>query len=162
MEVRAMTDYVTKQFFGTAQTVFDSSTDIAAGNFSAAGTEFNNTSDSAVPYATHAVAMIEMPDWAAAPTAGHVVELWGLMQDVDGTDDETDAPSGTTSGGAHFLGAWVLAAADALQRRETVISLEGVRKFVPYIKNGSAQNLNNDGGTNMVVKITPFSYGTSA
>jgi hypothetical protein len=28
-----------------------------------------------------------------------------------------------------------------------------------YIKNGTAQNMNNDGGTNAVVKITPFSYG---
>ena len=27
------------------------------------------------------------------------------------------------------------------------------------IKNGTAQNMNNDGGTNAVVKITPWSYG---
>lgn len=157
-----MADYKTRMYFGTPQTVFDSATDIAASNFSGAGTAFDNTTDAAVPYATHAVAMIEMPDWAAAPVAGTTVELWGVMQDVDGTDDETDAPATTVSGGARFLGAWVIAAADALQRREIVISLEGVRKFVPYIKNGTAQNMNNDGGTNMVVKITPFCYGVSA
>jgi hypothetical protein len=156
-----MADYKTRQFFGTAQTVFDSSTDIAAGNFSGAGTAFDNTTDAAVPYATHALAMIEMPDWAAAPVAGTAVELWGLMQDVDGTDDVTQAPSGTASGGATFLGAWVISADDALQRRETVISLEGIIKFVPYIKNGTAQNMNNDAGTNMVVKIKPFSYGVT-
>lgn len=157
-----MADYPAKQFFGTAQTVINSGTDIAAGNFGAAGTDFDNTSDGAVPYATHAVAMLEAPDWAAAPTAGSQVELWGLMTNVDGTDDDTDAPSGTAQGGARFLGAWTMAAADALQRREIVISLIGVRSFTPYIRNGTTQNMNNDGGTNVVVKITPLSVGVTA
>jgi hypothetical protein len=156
-----MADYKTKMFYGTAQTVFNLATDIGAGAFSGAGTDFDNTTDSSVPYATHAVAMIEMPDWAAAPVAGTVVELWGLMVDVDGTDDDTDAPSSAASGGARFLGAWVVAAADALQRREIVIDLTGVRKFTPYIKNGTGQNMNNDAGTNMVVKITPFVVGVT-
>lgn len=156
-----MADVKTKMFFGTAQTVFDSSTDIAGGAFSGAGTAFDNTTDAAVPYASHAVAMIEMPDWAAAPVAGTTVQLWGLMVDVDGTDDDTDAPSSAASGGARFLGAWPIAAADALQRRTIVISLEGITKFTPYIFNGTAQNMNNDGGTNMVVKITPFTYGVT-
>lgn len=157
-----MADYKPKQFFGTAQTVFDSATDIAgSGTFSGAGTAFDNTSDASVPYATHALAMIEMPDWAAAPVAGTTVELWGLIQNVDGTDDETDAPSSTAAGGAHFLGAWIVAAADALQRRETVIDLTGIKSFVPYIRNNTAQNMNNDGGTNMVVKITPFVIGAT-
>lgn len=156
-----MADYKEKQFFGTAQTVFYSAVDIAASNFSGAGTTFDNTTDASVPYAPYAVAMIEMPDWAAAPVAGTTVELWGLMVDVDGTDDVTDAPATTASGGATFLGAWVVAAADALQRREIVIDLTGIRKFVPYIKNGTGQNMNNDGGTNMVVKITPFTVGVT-
>jgi len=156
-----MADYKPKMFFGTAQTVFNSSTDIGAGNFSAAGTDFDNTSDASVPYATDAVAMIEMPDWAAAPVAGTTVELWGLMVDTDGTDDDTDAPATTASGGARYLGSWVVAAADSLQRREIVISLMGIRKFTPYVKNGTAQNMNNDGGTNMVLKITPFVVGVT-
>jgi hypothetical protein len=100
-----MANYPVKQFFGTAQTVFNSSTDIAAGNFSAAGTDFDNTSDAAVPYATHALAMIEMPDWGAAPLATATVELWGLLINTDGTDDDTDAPSGSAAGGARFFGA---------------------------------------------------------
>lgn len=154
-----MANVPTKQIFGTAQTVIDSATDIAAGNFGSAGTEFTNN-DAAVPAAPLALAMIELPDWGAAPAAGTVVELWGTLTNVDGTDDDTDAPSGTASGGARFFGAWPIAAADALQRRTIVISLEGVVSgFIPYIKNGTAQNLNNDGGTNCVVKITPFTYG---
>jgi hypothetical protein len=151
----------TKQIFGTAQTVINTATDIAAGNFSGApGATFDNNSDAAVPYAPKALAMLEMPDWAAAPAAGTVVELWGVHKDVDGTDDDTDAPSGTAQNGARYFGSFPLAAADALQRRSIVISLEGVQNDVDfYLKNGSAQNLNNDGGTNCVLKITPFTEG---
>lgn len=155
-----MANYPTKQFFGTAQTVINTATDIAAGNFSGApAASFDNTSDASVPYAAFAQAMIEMPDWAAAPAAGTVVELWGVLLNTDGTDDDTDAPSSTSSGGARFFGAWPVAAADALQRRTIVISLEGVQQVDFYVKNGTAQNMNNDGGTNCVVKITPFAYG---
>lgn len=156
-----MANYPTKQFFGTAQTVINTATDIAAGNFSGApSASFDNTADGAVPYANLANAMLEAPDWAAAPVAGTVIELWGVLLNTDGTDDDTDAPSGTASGGARYFGAWVMAAADALQRRTIVISLEGVNSAVDfYIRNGTAQNMNNDGGTNCVVKITPFAYG---
>lgn len=156
-----MADYKTRQFFGTAQTIFNWAIDIAAGNFSSSGSVFDNTVDAVVPYATHAVAMLQMPDWGGAPAAGTVIELWGVMQDVDDTADETDEPSGTTVGGAHFIGAWVVSGVDALQRREIVISLEGIRKVKLFLKNGTAVNLNNDGGTNMVLKITPFCYGVS-
>jgi len=155
-----MADYPTKQIWGTAQTVFDYSTDIAAGNFSSGSTAFNNTSDSDVPNAELAVAMGEFPDWAAAPSGTTVIELWGVLQNTDGTDDDTDAPSGTSAGGARYFGSWSIAASDTLQRRTIVISLLGVQDSVVfYVKNGTAQNMNNDGGTNMVVKITPFALG---
>lgn len=155
-----MADVPTKQIFGTAQTVINTATDIAASNFSGApAAEFTNN-DAAVPAAPLALAMAEFPDWGAAPAAGTVVELWGTLTNTDGTDDDTDAPSGTSAGGARFFGAWPIAAADALQRRTIVISLEGVVSGVNfYIKNGTATNLNNDGGTNCVVKIMPFTYG---
>lgn len=152
-----MADYTTKQFFGSPTTVISTAVDVAAGNFSVTTTTFNNANND-----THAVAMGEFPDWAAAPVAGTVVELWGLLKDVDGTDDDTDAPSGSASGGARFFGAWVMAAADALQRRTITISLEGINSSMNvdfYFRNGTAQNMNNDAGTSAVVKITPFSYG---
>jgi len=94
--------------------------------------------------------------------ANTVVDLYGLLKDVDSTDDDTDAPSGSAAGGARYFGSWVIAAADALQRRTIVISLEGISSAMNvdfYIRNGTAQNMNNDGGTSCVVKITPFSYG---
>src|SRR3954470_19887735 len=107
------TNYAAKQFFGTAQTVINSAVDIGAGVFGSAGTDFDNTTDAAVPYATHCLAVIAMPDWAAAPVAGTVVELWGLMVDVDGTADDTDAPSSSASGGAKLLCTFEIAAVDA-------------------------------------------------
>lgn len=155
-----MANYPQRQFFGSTQTVLSTGTDIAAGNFSGApSATFDNTSDSAVPYAEYAVAMAEFPDWAAAPVAGTVVELWGVLIDTDGTDDDSDAPSGSASGGARYFGSWVIAAADALQRRTITISLLGVAKVDFYIRNGTAQNMNNDGGTPCVVKVTPFALG---
>lgn len=146
-----------KQVFGTAQTVIDTAVDIAAAAFSGApALTFDNTTDAVVPYARFAKAMLEAPDWAAAPVAGTTVELWGVLKDVDSTDDDTDAPSGSAQGGARPFGSWLIAAADALQRRTITISLLGVEKVDFYIKNGAGQNMNNDGGTNCVVKITPF------
>jgi hypothetical protein len=155
-----MANYPQRQFYGTAQTVINTATDIAAGNFSGApSATFDNTTDGAVPDAEWAVAMAEFPDWAAAPVAGTVIELWGVLKDVDGTDDDTDAPATTVNGGARYFGSWVIAAADALQRRTITIPLLGVRFVDFYIKNGTAQNMNNDGGTSCVVKVTPFALG---
>lgn len=157
-----MADHIEKAFFGSVQTVINSATDIAAGAFGGAGTDFTND-DAAVPNAFEAEAMIEMPDWAAAPAAGAPVQLWGLPINVDGTDDVTDAPSGAAPGGAVPLCTFILAAADALQRRWVPFSLEHVMTgFTPYVFNGSAQNMNNDGGTNLVVKIRARSRGTTS
>jgi hypothetical protein len=59
-----------------------------------------------------------------------------------------------------FFGSFPIAAVDALQRRTIVISLLAVKNKVNfYLKNGTAQNMNNDAGTNCVVKVTPFSVG---
>jgi hypothetical protein len=156
-----MADYESKWFLGTTTTtVISTATDIAAGNFSGApAATFDNTTDATVPYATHAKVMAEFPDWGAAPAAGTVVELWGVLKDTDGTDDDTDAPATTSSGGARYFGAFPIAAVDALQRRTIIIDILGCEKIDFYIKNGTAQNMNNDGGTNCVVKITPVGYG---
>jgi hypothetical protein len=148
-----------KTVFGTAQTVIDLSTDIANGNFSGApSATFDNTTDGVTPYALRAKVMAEFPDWGAAPTASSVVSLYGVLKDTDGTDDDTDAPSGTSAGGARFFGNFILSATDALQRRTIFIDIEGMEKIDFYLLNSSGQNMNNDGGTNCVVKVTPFTY----
>ena len=154
-----MANYPEKAFYGTAQTVISTAVDVAAGNFSATTTTFDNTTDAAVPYARWGFAVGSFPDWAAAPVAGTTVDLYGLMIDVDGTSDDTQAPTGSTVGGARYFGSFYISADDALQRRTIVIDLLGVVKCDFYFKNNTAQNMNNDAGTSAIVKITPFSYG---
>jgi hypothetical protein len=155
-------DYKPKQFFGTAQTVLNYTTaDITAGNFSPAGTDFDNTSDASVPYADQAMCMLEC-DYASAPTAGQTVDLYALMLNIDGTDDETDAPATTVVGGGHYLGSWTLSASTGLQRRWMVCNLDGITGFTPYVKNGSSTDMDCNGGTSgLVVKITPFVVGAA-
>jgi|SRR5688572_11915168 len=148
-----------QQAEGAAQTVINTSTDIAAGDFSGAPAANFVNNDATHPNAPFARAMIEMPDWAAAPVGNTVIELWGILHNTDGTEDDTNAPSGTSQGGARFFGSWTVAATDSLQRRTINISLEGIIGLIEiafYIKNGTAQNMNNDAGTNCVVKITPY------
>lgn len=147
-----------RQVFGTAQTVISTATDITNSNFSGTPTEFDNTSDSVCPYAPFAKVTAQFPDWGAAPTALSVVSLWMVRKNTDGTSDDTDAPSGTGSGGAEWVGNFIIAAVDALQRRTIVIDLAGVSAADFYIKNESGQNMNNDAGTSCVVKVQPFTY----
>jgi hypothetical protein len=155
-----MANVPTKQIFGTAQTVINTASNISAGNFSGAPAAiFDNTTDAAVPYAPRAVATLYIFDWAAAPVAGTVIELWGVLQDVDGTNDDTDAPSGTDKVGARYFGQFAAAAVDAPQRRTTSISLLGVQKVSFYIKNGTAQTITNT-ATNCTLKVTPLALGT--
>jgi len=155
-----MATYLERYFEGTPQTVINLATDIAAGNFSGApAATYDNTSDSTYPNAANANAMLEMPDWASAPAAGTKIELWGVLKDTDGTDDDTDAPSGTASGGARQFGAWTVAGVDALQRRTILIDTAGCNKIDFYLKNMTAVLMNNDGGTNCVVKVTPVAFG---
>lgn len=157
-----MANVPTRFFLGTAQTVIDSGTDIASGNFgSAPALTYDNTTDAAVPYAPFAKVMAEFPDWAASPATASTIELWGVLKDTDGTDDDSDAPSGTAQNGARFFGKFDLAAADALQRRTIIIDMLGCEKVDFYLKNGSNQNMNNDGGTNVVVKVTPLAIGVT-
>ena len=158
-----MSNIPTKYFKGTAQTVINTGTDIAANNFSGSpAATYDNTSDSAVPYAPFALAVAQFPDWAAAPVAGTVISLWGVLIDTDGTSDDTDAPSGTASNGARLFGTWVVSAVDALQRRSILIDTLGCDKIDFYVHNGTAQNMNNDAGTNCVVKITLVAVGVVA
>ena len=155
-----MPDVLTRQIFGTAQTVINLTTDLANNAFSGTPTEFNNGIDVDVPYAQWAQAMGEFPDWTGAPPTNTVIELWGVLKDVDGTDDDTDPPSGANSNGARFFGAWRMAVVDALQRRTIVISLEGVQRVDFYIRNLTTRGMTNT-GVPCIVKIRPFSYGVS-
>mgnify|MGYP003407418496 FL=1 len=159
-----MANVPVRQFLGTTTTTcINTTTDIASGNFSSApAATYDNTTDATLPYAPFAKCMLEMPDWGAAPVAGTVVGLWGVLKDTDGTDDDTDAPSGSASNGARWFGNFLVSGVDALQRRTIVINMVGVEKVNFYVYNGTAQNMNNDGGTSCVPKGTPLAVGVVA
>jgi len=155
-----MADYHEKALYGTAQTVIDTASNVSAGNFSATTTIFDNTSDAAVPYARWGVATLFINDWGGVPTAGGTVDLYGVLQDVDSTSDDTDAPATTVVGGARYFGSWIIAGVDAAQRRTITIDLLGVKKCSFYYKNGTSQTATNT-GANSTVKITPLAYGVT-
>jgi hypothetical protein len=155
-----MANVPSRFFLGTAQTVIDLATDIASGNFSGApAATYDNTSDGVVPYAPYAKVMAEFPDWAAAPGGNLMVELWGVLKDTDGTDDDTDPPATSAPNGAVYFGQFVIDDVDALQRRTIVIDTLGMEKIDFYLYNNTSQSMNNDGGTNCVVKVTPCALG---
>ena len=155
-----MANVPAKQIFGTAQTCINTATNITAGNFTGVpAATFDNTTDAAVPFAPKAVATLFVNAWASAPAAGTTFELWGVLQDVDSTSDDTDAPSGTAQGGARLFGVFVIAGANAAQRRTTNISLLGVQKVNFFLRNGTAQQATNS-GANCTLKVTPFALGT--
>lgn len=154
-----MADYPEKAYFGTAQTVINTASNISAGNFSGAPTTYDNTSDAAVPYARWAQATAVFPDWSAAPTAGQTIDLYGVLQDVDSTTDDTDAPSGTAVGGGKYFGSFLIAGVDALQRRTIYLDMLGVNKVDFYLKNATSVTMTNNGGTNATLKVTPVAYG---
>lgn len=147
-----MANELKQVYDGSPTTIQNQATDIANGNFSGSPTQLDN---SALDY-PWALLMAEFPDWAAAPTARSTVDVYMQKDDVDGTDDETGDPSGTSPGGAQHVGSFILYATDELQRRAVVVSMQGVRKARFFFMNNSGQNMNNDGGTNFVVKATLF------
>ena len=155
-----MANIPAKQFYGAAQTCINTTSNIADGNFSGApAATYDNTSDSTYPHAPYAKAVLQMPDWAAAPTADSVVELWGVKKDVDGTTDDTDAPSGTARNGAQWMGAFPVAAVDALQIRTITLNMIGIEKMDFYLRNRAGQQMTNNGGTACTLKVTPLVIG---
>ena len=145
-----------KQVYGTAQTCINSSVNVTAGNFS--GTPlatFDNTTDTAAPYAPWGKATLVIGQTPSAPVVGTGWELWGILKDVLSTDDDTDAPASTVVGGARYFGFFAAAGSTTLQRRTINISLLGVEKLDPYIKNGTAQQITST-TTNLFLSITPF------
>jgi hypothetical protein len=148
-----------KAVYGTAVTVINyNSTNISDTHFIAVDTEFDNTSDSTVPYAPWATATMTF-DPNVAPTEGKTLDLYMVRKDYDGTSDDTDPPveAAANANGAQYIGSFVADDSTSTQTRTIVISLEGVIKADFYVKNSLGQALNTS-GTAHVLKIRPFTY----
>ena len=150
-----------KMVFGSPTTVISLSVPLASGANTYTGmtgctmTQLDN-STTLYPYAR---AVLGIPDtFVAAPTAGGTVDLYMILDDVDGTSDETPEP-GTSDIMylAKYVGSFVIDNQDVATIKAIVISLEGVQKARFCIANNCGQQMVYS--TNPItVKITPFSY----
>lgn len=157
-----MANITNRYFLGNAQTVMNSTTNITSANYSGTPTAtYNNTTDALYPYAKKALVTAQFPAWGGAPVAGGYIELRGVAQNVDSTNDETGVPSGTANSGAHYFGKFDLSVANSLQRYSLVIDVEGYNEIDFYFGNFSGQQMTNNGGTNFVVKVQPLVDGVT-
>lgn len=146
-----------KQVYGSATTVISLAATLAnaANTTSANATQLDNTTNN-YPYG---LAVLNITDtFAAAPTAGGTIDLYMVLDDIDGTADETPIP-GTSDiiYLAKYVGSWVLDNQDVATIKPIVISLLGVQKARFFILNNSGQQISYS-ATATVVKITPFSF----
>jgi hypothetical protein len=157
-----MADYPARWFKGTAQTIINTTGSMAASNFTtASGTLFATTATTDVQWAPYGLATLYVNEFLAAPTSGAVISLYGVLNNVDGTSDDTNLPSGTTGQATpRFFGSFPMAASTAAQRRTIVIDLLGVQDCDFYCYNGTAQTWSSS-AANSTLKITPFSIGVS-
>jgi hypothetical protein len=146
-----------KQVYGSATTVISLAATLAnaANTTSANATQLDNTTNN-YPYG---LAVLNITDtFAAAPTAGGTIDLYMVLDDIDGTADETPIP-GTSDiiYLAKYVGSWVLDNQDVATIKPIVISLLGVQKARFFILNNSGQQISYS-ATATIVKITPFSF----
>lgn len=143
-----------KMLFGSATTVISLTSSVTNGN-TAGGTTILDNSTNLYPFA---VATFNNPDtFGAAPTDKSTIDLYMVRQDVDGTSDDTAAPSGTDLESAEYVGSFLIYDTDEEQRKTITISLNGVQKAYFYIINNTGQTITYTSGA-ITVKITPFTY----
>lgn len=120
----------------------------------------NTQLDNSTELYPEAVAVLGIPDTlAAAPTAGATVNLYYVMDDIDGTSDETPEPGATDiTNLAKYAGSFVVDNQDVAYIKPILISLAGVKKARFFIENQTGQQLSYSSGA-ITVKITPFTYG---
>lgn len=138
----------------SAQTVVNHASNVATSNVAGGAVTFDNSTKKY----PRALATLYIADFSAAPSAGAYVNLLAVRQDVDGTSDDTSAPSGTSVESAEILGAWPIYAVDEAQRVTIDIDLRGAEKALVWIENRTGATINAGSGTEMTVKITPYSF----
>jgi hypothetical protein len=141
-------------FASAATTVIDLTSDLTTNNVGGGTAVLDNSTD-LYPYA---VATFNCPGtFGAAPTNNSSVNLYAVLQDVDGTSDDTAAPTGTDVESARFMGAFPIYDTDEEQRVTINISLDGIRKALFYIENKTGQTITGS-ASHIYVKITPYTY----
>jgi len=142
----------------TTTTVIDLTADLT-NNSVAGGTTLLDNSTELMPYAR---ATFNNPGtFGAAPTNNSTVNLYAVLQDTDGTSDDTAAPTGSDVESARFLGAFTIYDTDEEQRCSIDIDLMGIQKAYFYIENKTGQTITGS-ASHIYVKITPYTLTPSA
>lgn len=153
-----------KMQFGSATTVISHAATLANGSNTYNGltgctmTQLDNSTD-LYPFAR---AVLGVPDtFAAAPTAGSTIDLYMIVDDIDGTGDETPEPgSSDIQNLGKLVGQFVIDNQDVAVIEPCMISLHGVQKARFCILNSSGQTMSYASNP-ITVKITPFTYISS-
>lgn len=142
----------------TTTTVIDLTADLT-NNSVAGGTTLLDNSTELMPYAR---ATFNNPGtFGAAPTNNSTVNLYAVLQDTDGTSDDTAAPTGSDVESARFMGAFTIYDTDEEQRCSIDIDLMGIQKAYFYIENKTGQTITGS-ASHIYVKITPYTLTSSA
>jgi hypothetical protein len=141
-------------FSDVTTTVIDLTTDLTNTSVGGGQVLFDNSAN--WPYA---VATFNNPGtFGAAPLERSTVNLFAVLQDVDGTSDDTSAPASADVESARFMGAFPMYDADKEQRVTINILIDGIKKAYFYIENRTGQSITG-AGSHIYVKITPYSIG---
>jgi len=121
---------------------------------------------------TRAIATLFVNGFGSAPTADNVFELWMTRQDVDGASDDTagssvtSTPAAPTNGfassqGAELVAVFPVAQTTSAQRITREIAFERVARANFFVRNQTGVTANAGSGTELTVKVTPFTFGTA-
>lgn len=150
-----------KMVFGSTTTVISIASAIASGvnSYSGQGGTTMTQLDNSTALYPYARAVLGIPDtFVAAPTAGGTVDLYMILDDVDGASDETPEPGASDILYlAKYVGSFVMDNQDVATIKAITISLEGVQKARYCIINNCGQQISYTSNP-ITVKITPFSY----
>jgi len=142
----------------TTTTVIDLTADLT-NNSVGGGSALLDNSTELFPYA---LAVFNNPGtFGAAPTNNSTVNLYAVLQDTDGTSDDTAAPTGSDVESARFMGVFTIYDTDEEQRCSIDIDLMGIQKAYFYIENKTGQTITGS-ASHIYVKITPYTLTPSA
>ena len=150
-----------KMVFASATQVINTDSGIGNGAMAGGQTILDNSSN-LYPYATATLRILGT--FASAPTAGSTIDLYMVRKGSGlasgGTADDSEAPSGTNTRYAEYVGSFLVYALDEEQTRSITISLNGVKKAYFYIQNNSGVAISGAGSPYgaTLVDIQPFSY----
>lgn len=154
--------------FGSATTVVSAAANLTNGQVVGNTAQVDN---STLKY-PRAMATLYVSGFASAPTAENVFELWMQRLDVDGTADDTaggsvtSTPATPSNGfqstqGAELVGVFPVAQVTSAQRITREIAFDGVVRAQFVARNQTGVTANAGPGTELTVKVTPFTIGTA-